>query len=177
MSRGELLTRLTVWIVLAGYALGAAGSVLARDNMQRLAVARAAWTVGCLALVAHILCAYHYYHDWSQTSAYVETARQTAEVTGMNWGGGLYINYLFVLAWAADAVWWWRGHDRYLRRPRAVGITLHAFLIFIVFNATVIFKAGTLRWAGLGLCVGLMAVWMRAALRRTGEEGSSPIHR
>ncbi|MBX3278405.1 MAG: hypothetical protein KF868_10425 [Acidobacteria bacterium] len=177
MDRGELLTRATVWIVLAGYALGAAGVALARNNHRLLSALRWAWTVGCIALVAHILCAYHYYHDWSQSSAWLETARQTAEVTGVYWGGGIYINYLFTLAWAADAAWWWRGHDAYINRPRAAVIALHAFLIFIVFNATVVFKTGVLRWVGLVLCIGLFAVWTRAMQRRRRGDSTSGIHR
>lgn len=176
MGRGELLTRATVWVVLAGYALGAAGMTLARNNNDRLinwlSRARWAWTVGCIALVVHIICAYHYYHDWSQSSAWLETARQTAEVTGLYWGGGIYINYLFTLAWAADAAWWWRGHDAYFKRPRAVTVALHFFLIFIIFNATVIFKTGMLRWVGLVLCIGLPGVWIHAATKRSTRRGN-----
>jgi hypothetical protein len=36
------------------------------------------------------------------------------------------------------------------------------FLIFMFFNATVVFKAGFLRWLGLVLCAGLALLWWRA---------------
>ena len=32
----------------------------------------------------------------------VETARQTAEVFGINWGGGLFINYTVAILWIGD---------------------------------------------------------------------------
>ena len=33
------------------------------------------------------------------------SARQTAEVFGLDWGGGLYVNYAFTAAWVADVAW------------------------------------------------------------------------
>jgi hypothetical protein len=34
------------------------------------------------------------------------------------------------------------------------------FLLFIIFNATVVFKTGPLRWIGLGLCLWLGFLWL-----------------
>jgi hypothetical protein len=90
MSSGELLTRGTVWIAILAYT---AGSVIFATARRRDQWTRLAWTTGCVALLAHFACAFNYYHAWSQASAYGETARQTAEVFGVNWGGGLFINY------------------------------------------------------------------------------------
>src|SRR5438876_5398952 len=118
MSRGELLTRITIWIALGGYALGTITGLVSRGSQRWQPLARWVWTVGCLGLLAHVACAFHYYHGWSQASAYRETARQTAEVFGLNWGGGLFVNYAFVAAWVADVVWWWRGDDLHRRQPR-----------------------------------------------------------
>jgi hypothetical protein len=39
----------------------------------------------------------------------------------------------------------------------------HAFLIFMIFNATVVFGTGVLRIAGLVLCVFLCLLWAYAA--------------
>lgn len=123
-------------------------------------MARTAWTAGCAGLLLHVACAFHYYHDWSQASAYRETARQTAEVTGMNWGGGLFINYALIIGWIADAVWWRRGLEAYRNRPRWLVAAWQGFLIFIIFNATVVFKTGPLRWIGSGLCLWLVFLWL-----------------
>src|SRR5262249_61332389 len=78
------------------------------------------------------------------------TARRTAEGVGLAWGGGLYLNYLFTAAWAADTAWWWRGLQRYEARPRWVGRVLHSFMAFMVFNGAVVFATGLVRWVGLG---------------------------
>lgn len=160
MDQGELLTRLTIWIAIGGYAVGVCLMLLFRENQTWQARARLAWTVGCAALIAHLICAFHFYHHWSQTSALRETARQTAEVTGANWGGGLFINYGFLAAWVADVAWWWRGLDGYRRRHWLITAVWQFVLIFMIFNATVVFKTGAVRWVGVGICFGLLAIWL-----------------
>jgi hypothetical protein len=163
MNRGELLTRITIWTALTGYALGAAYLIYQRGRRWEF-LARLVWTASCLCLLAHAAFAFHYYHGWSQATAYAETARQTAEVFGINWGGGLFINYALMLAWITDVVWWWGWSDAYRRRPRLLTVIWHGFMIFIFFNATVVFGAGLLRWIGAGLCLGLgLLLWFSGA--------------
>ena len=83
---------------------------------------------------------------------------------GFDWGGGLYVNYALTAFWVADVCYWWgRGLEAYRRRPWPLVIAWHAFLLFIVFNATVVFASGFVRWADLGLCVALIFVWLSAA--------------
>jgi hypothetical protein len=123
--------------------------------------------MGCVSLLAHVACAYHFYHNWSQAAAYRETARQTAEVTGLDWGGGLFINYALVIGWVVDVAWWWRGLDAYRNRPRWLVAAWQGFLIFMIFNATVVFKTGPLRWIGLGLCLGLVLLWLLVNVSKT----------
>jgi len=38
-------------------------------------------------------------------------------------------------------------------------VALHTFFFFVVFNATVVFESGAVRWMGLALCVGLASLW------------------
>lgn len=163
MSKGEFFTRFTIWVTLAAYSVGLALLALSRKKQRLEQSARLAWTIACLSLLIHIACAFHFYHEWSQDSAYQETARQTAEVFGLNWGGGLYINYALMLGWIADVVWWWRGLDGYRRRPAALVAIWQGFLMFIFFNATVVFETGPLRYTGLFLCLGLCLLWWRSA--------------
>ena len=133
--------------------------MLSRGRRRLDAAARTAWTAGCVSLIAHVAFAYHFYHHWSQTSVYRETARQTAEVTGLDWGGGLFINYALVIGWIIDVVYWrLRGLDAYRHRPRWLTAMWQVFLFFIIFNATVVFKTGPLRWIGLGLCLWLASL-------------------
>jgi hypothetical protein len=164
MSGGELLIKLTVWVALAGYFAGAASYALSRGRRGWDASARLAWTAGCAALLAHAACAFHFSHGWSHGAAYGDTARQTSEVVGLDWGGGLYVNYALMALWVADVGWWWgRGLGVYRRRCWQCTAAWHAFLLFIVFNATVVFKDGFVRWAGLGLCLALGLAWVKAA--------------
>jgi hypothetical protein len=174
MSSGEILTKVTIWVAIAGYAAGAAAFALSRPRRGWDAAARLAWTAACVGLLAHVACAFHFYHGWSHEAAYLDTARQTAEVFGLDWGGGLYVNYALLTGWVLDVIWWWvRGLDAYRRRPRPLLAAWHGFLLFIIFNAAVVFETGLTRWAGLCVCLGLCLVWWLAArdslTRRPGE--------
>jgi hypothetical protein len=166
VTSGEILTKVTIWVAILGYAFGSAAFALSRNKHQGNSLARLArlaWTTAGVALLAHVFCAFHFYHGWSESVAYRETARQTDEVFGLNWGGGLYVNYSLIIGWVVDVGWWWvRGVSSYRRRPRFLMAAWHGFLIFIIFNATVVFKTGLVRWAGLCICVGLCLVWWLA---------------
>ena len=164
MGGGEVLTKLTIWIAVAGYFAGAILYALSRGRSRWDSLARAAWTAACAALLAHVACAFHFKHGWSHEAAHRDTARQTAEVFGLDWGGGLYVNYALAALWVADVCYWWFGGLRaYRRRPWPLVVAWHAFLLFIVFNGTVVFAAGFVRWAGLFLCAALIFIWLSAA--------------
>lgn len=161
MRSGEFLTRMTIWIAIAGYAIGTVVFATARKRADANWWTRWAWTIGCAALLAHFASAYEFYHAWSHASAYADTARQTAEVFKVNWGGGLFINYAVAALWFADLAWWWfAGLDSYRRRPWLLTLVWHGFLIFIIFNATVVFKDGLVRWLGLFICAILCVSWV-----------------
>ena len=161
MDAGELLTRSTVWISIAFYTIGCVIFALGTkrpnlDNWSRLA-----FTAAVTALIAHYVSAFHFFHGWSHRAAYVETARQTAEVFRVNWGGGIFINYALLMLWIADVGWWWlAGLDSYRRRSWLLLLGWHGFLIFIIFNATVVFKDGIQRWIGLLICSLLCVSWI-----------------
>jgi hypothetical protein len=156
VSGGELLTR---WTVRAALALYVVTLVLRLAAPGRRELARAAWTTGCVLFLAHVAAAFHYFHGWSHGDAYRETARQTGEMVGTYWGGGLYLNYLFTLAWAADvANWWWRGTKGYAARPRWIDLLLHGFMVFMAFNAVVVFESGLVRAAGVAATVLLVSL-------------------
>ena len=161
MTRGELLTRATIWITILAYTIGLALFALAGTRSRWDSLARFAWTTACASLIAHFICAFQFYHAWSQESAYRETARQTEEVFGLNWGGGLLINYVLLIVWIADVAWWWlRGLNSYRRRAAWLVGIWHGFLIFIIFNATVVFKDGLIRWLGLAIVACQFVFWL-----------------
>jgi hypothetical protein len=160
---GEFFTRFTIWITIALYFVGVVLWSLSRNIRSREQAARIVWTVACISLFAHVACAFHVYHQWSHALAYKETARQTAEVVGIDWGGGLYINYALMACWVADVVWWWQGHEAYRRRPRVLVAFWQGFLLFMFFNAAVVFRTGVLRYVALFLCCGLCLLWWYSA--------------
>ena len=164
MRLGELLTRSTIWVSIVAYTIGSVVFATARDADRWV---RVAWTTGCAAMVVHFICAFNFYHAWSHESAYVDTARQTAQVFRINWGGGLFINYALASLWTADVVWWWfAGLSSYRRRPWLLTLLWHSFLIFIIFNATVVFKDGAARWIGLLVCLTLVLCWVSVNRQR-----------
>jgi hypothetical protein len=160
---GETLTKVTVWLALLGYAAGAACLLLRRRRPGWSGAARLAWTFGCVWFLAHVLCAFAFHYGWSHAAAFRETARQTREVTGAESGGGVFVSYVFTLAWAADVLWWWLDEPGHARRPRLLTAVWHAFFFFIVFNGTVVFEHGPARWLGLLICVGLALLWLAVA--------------
>jgi hypothetical protein len=131
------------------------------------------WTAGCLALLLHLVCAFQFYHHWSHAAAYEATARQTAEVVGLAWGGGLFANYAFAALWMLDTFWWWCRPQYYQVRPRAIEWVVQGFLAFILFNATVVFGKGTIRWLGLAACLCLVIVLGYAAHARRSSQNAS----
>jgi hypothetical protein len=170
MDAGENLTRWTIRLALGLYVLAVAVRLCARQRPAWLREARLAWTLGCIVYLAHVACAFQFYHGWSHTAAYRETARQTAERFGLDWGGGLYFNYAFTAAWVADVLWWWRGIAAYEARPRWLNATVQGFFAFMAFNATVVFASGLVRWLGLAASLGLAALWLRQLIRSDAKE-------
>ena len=167
MSKAELLTRGTIWLTIVAYTIGSGLFALPERIRWRDYATRFVWTTACLSLIAHIICAFQFYHDWSHSAAYVDTARQTNTVVGLNWGGGLFINYTLLLLWVADLGWWWlSGLSSYRNRPWPLLLTWHSFLIFIIFNATVVFKDGVTRWLGVLICISLVFTWILIVRRR-----------
>ncbi|MEA3207020.1 MAG: hypothetical protein QOE70_77 [Chthoniobacter sp.] len=175
MNRGELLTRLTVWLALCAYATGAGMWLVAQRRPRWLAGARRAWTCGCAFFLGHVACAFNYYHRWSHADAYQETARQTAAITGLHWGGGIFFNYLFAVAWVADLLWWWLAPESFLRRPARLAAVWHSFMFFMVFNGTIVFGRGPVRWLGALICAGLAVLWWKRRGLPRGEIAPTEI--
>src|SRR5262245_4849790 len=126
LSSGDTWTRLSVRAALFFYAL--AGVLMSRLDRAGWAartrpgrLARLAWSLGCLAYLLHVALAFHYFHGWSHT----EAVRHVEEVSGF--GPGLFVSYLFTLAWAADVAWWWLSPVSYAGRPTWIGLTWHGF--------------------------------------------------
>ena len=157
----------TIWLALAAFVAGEAGKA-------RRPVPAWAWTIsfaGAMLCAVHILIAFGHHHHWSESAAIDETARQTASVYGVAWGGGVYVNYVFVGAWLAE-FWWWRTRPAapFTRHPGIVW-TLRAFFFTIIFNAAVVFASPRMRPAGAVLSIVLVLIWVAPFGRRTERSG------
>jgi hypothetical protein len=100
--------------------------------------ARLFWTMGLLFYLVHVGLAFTYVYNWSHVVAYRETARQTTALFGVDWGGGLYLNYVFTALWFADCAWWWTAAGSYRSRPRWIAVAIHTFMAFMFLNATIV---------------------------------------
>jgi hypothetical protein len=166
---GDDLTRNTVRLSLLYYAAAVTLMLFLRPDdwlgrTGRGALARCCWTLAWLTFLVHLAMAMHHYHHWSQADA----VRHTREVSGF--GGGVYVSYLFTLAWTADVAAWWLRPAWYARRSPWVGRVLHGFMLFIVFCATVVYEAGPIRWGGVALFVWLIGAWSYRTLASGGRQ-------
>jgi hypothetical protein len=141
---------------------------------ERDAAARALWTAGAVLTTLHVIAVFQYIHHWSHDAAIADTARQTAQLTGFNWGGGLYVNYAFIALWVIDAALWWRDRLSYARRSAVHRNGLLAIFLFMFVNGGIVFARGTARAIGVA---GVSAVlWARysavrmPAMRRQEKE-------
>jgi hypothetical protein len=122
---------------------------------------RRAWALGALAALMHAALAFHVHYAWSQAAALADTARQTLAVTGLDWGGGLYVNYAFLVLWATDALWWGLAPASFAIRPRLLDVAVRAFLWFMFVNGAFVFVRGPMRWVGAAAAIGVAAAWYR----------------
>jgi hypothetical protein len=161
---GDDLTRWTVRVALAFYAV-AAWFMLSlrpadwRAETSRGRFTRLCWTLAWVAFVIHVGVAFHFYHHWSHAAA-VEHVRERSGV-----GEGVFVSYLFTLVWTVDVGWWWLRPGRYASRPRWVGGSLHGFMVFMIVMATVVYEDGAIRW--VAIVVGGALLYRFATLRRS----------
>jgi hypothetical protein len=156
----ELLTRWTIRIALLLYAATLAALLVGRARSAILREARLTWTGGCILLWLHLAAAFHFYHHWSHQAAYQATAQDTEATIGWAVGAGVYFNYIFAVVWTIDTAYWWTiSPQAYYSRSRCVGVLIHGFLFFMVFNATVVFADGATRWVAAAVlaCLATLA--------------------
>ena len=145
----------------------ASGLFYASGVMLRLlgrgfdSLARMAWTLGCALLWVHAGAAFAVFHHWSHAEAVRFTTEQTARLTGVRSGAGIYLNDALLLAWTVDCAYWWiAGNNRYRRRSRMVSFLSHGFLLFMMINATIVFAAGPTRYVAILVLACLGLIWL-----------------
>jgi hypothetical protein len=143
----DVVTRQTARVAILYWGVAAAAILMRHRRFGRLA-----WTLGCLAFLIHVATAFDRVHGWSNSAA----VRHVEVVSGF--GPGLYVSYAFTALWVADAAWWWIDVNGYNARPVWLDRGIHAFMAFMVFNGTVVYESGFVRWAGLLLFGALAAL-------------------
>lgn len=125
---------------------------------------RFTWCIGCGTYLVHVAVAFHSVHGWSHVNAmnHVELSS--------GWGEGIFFSYAFTVIWLVDAIWWLIAPRSYSRRSRLLHLSIHLYLAFIIFNATVIFGHGFAWWFGIVIFATLL-------LRATNVAGRRPPRR
>jgi hypothetical protein len=167
----EDLTRYTIRPALLFYAAAATLMLVLRPGdwaaiSPRGRLARGCWTLAWAAYIVHVGVAFGCFHHGSHTAA-VEHTRERS-----GFGEGIYASHLFTLVWSVDVAWWWLRPRSYADRSPWVDRLLHGFMVLIIFNATVVFETGLIRWLGVAVLTELAVVqlWMASLLHRPGPQ-------
>ncbi len=120
-------------------------------------VSRWLYTAACAFFLAHVACAFHFYHGWSHQAALDDTAQQTEEMLGFAFGEGIYFSYLFTLLWVVDIVWLWLWPRQ---RMGWLTAAVQLYMAFIALNGAVVFESGVTRWVGIpvAMLLGVLAI-------------------
>jgi hypothetical protein len=157
----DFAVRSTIWSALGAWGL-AEWLRLRRGG----GAGRFLWALGALATVAHVAAAFHFTHGWSHAAAVADTARQTKGALGFAFGAGVYVNYLFLAVWTADAAWWCLSPVTFRRRPPALDAGIRLFILFIFVNGAIVVPHGPVRILGVLVVVTLVAAWYRRRRQR-----------
>ena len=162
---GDALTRNTIRLSLAWYAAAlflmmqlSPADWHATAHLGRLA--RWCWTWGLVCFLVHLAMAFQNFHHWSHAHAF----EHTRQVSGL--GEGIYFSYLFAVLWLADAAWWWLAPWSYAARRAWLDRALHGFMLFMVFNGTIVYESGSIRWTSAVAFAALGAAFLQSRLRQ-----------
>ncbi len=170
---------ITLWTIRASLVFAFLAALLAnwkgtkRDLVPRQTINMSLifWTTACLLFLLHVGAAFHFYHDWQHSAAFTHTAERTKALLGWRYGGGIYFNYLFGLAWLVDVVFLWRITATHATPPRFVRtlrLVWLAFFVFMVINGAVIFASGPVRWMSVVGLLLLSASWLTTRRNASG---------
>ena len=165
------LLYITIWASMI--ALGVSEWARRRGNASASRPALLMSASGLGLLVAHIAIAIVHHHGGDHAAAVAETARLTEAVYGVAWGGGVYVNYAFVAAWAGY-LWWWRRDRAFVidsRHPGVAGLRVALFILIV--NALVVFASPQTRPLGVVICAVLLWAWRPVAPRQELVTSSS----
>lgn len=166
------LVALTIWTALFLYVGGEYG----RTRRSPTAWARPVWLLGALVYLAHVAAAFGIHHDWSHAAAYAYTAARTDALIGLDWGGGLWVNYAFTAIWICEGLWWQLRPTHYARRPAVWTPAVRSLFLFMIANGAVIFVEGPRRLLGAGVLIALVWIWRSETQACRPDQRDAPGH-
>lgn len=170
---GLVLVSWSIRLALLLFFISIALRIRGLEDPSRAWLHRWTWTLGFCLFLAHVITAFHFYHHWSHAAAVEDTRRQTAELLGFEFGEGVYFNYAFLMAWATDLYWTWRPATRRSSSITVLRVGMLLFMLFIVFNGTVVFKSGWLRGFGILGTAYILFAWGFSLLNRVRDRRGS----
>ncbi|HET6899732.1 MAG TPA: hypothetical protein VFK70_15355 [Vicinamibacteria bacterium] len=165
MAIGEPFLRAFAWLSLFAWAASEWQKSTSAPGSASERRARAWFTAGAIALLAHSALAFHLRYAWSHAAAAQDTARQTRDVTGLAFGGGVFVNELFLVVWLLAALWWWLDPEGYRSRGPSFEWPLRASFLVMFVSGAVVFARGPVRLAGAAAVGVVLAAWYRGAGR------------
>lgn len=157
-------TRLTADLVCLAYVL-ALGLRLRAGRWTP--AARSCWIGGALLLVVHVVTAYGEAHGWSHAAAVEHTRQETLRRTGWDSGMGIWLNFVTVALWLAEAV---RiaglpaGPESQNGASRFASLA-QGWIAFMLVQSAIVFADAPLRWVAL-LAALLLLAFLAISWRR-----------
>lgn len=148
----------TIWAAMLLFAAGETGKLRASASASW---PWRAWTAGAVLCAVHMVIAIGVHHEWSHEHAVRETAARSAAVYGFGWSGGLYVNYVFLILWSGESLWWGADPVSYSRRHASVTWLLRIVYAIVIVNGVVIFASTAGRVVGVALSAWLAWLWCR----------------
>lgn len=159
------LVRSTAWLSFAFYIATLYGWLRWHSSTATQQRLRCLWSLGCIVFIIHTACAFHLVHHWSHRAAWEATRLQGG------YGDGVYLNYLVLIVWLADVLWWWLAPDSSLRRAPWIQACIQGFLLFMWFNAAVVFAQAESAAIGIVgftlLAIGILQKYRQLRQRNT----------
>ena len=153
--------------MLVATVLWSCAEVLKIARPDRVEPARQLWTASLALALLHAALGFEVAYGWSHTAAAADAARRTAAVTGLDWGGGMAVNYVFLTLWLGDAIWWWADAAGYARRPIALERARLALFLFMFVNGTIVFAGNLARAIAVPATGAVCAAWVLGPRRDT----------
>lgn len=153
----DVIVRGSIWLSLVSFVAAQFGFRSAHGPAGRRALV--VYGAGAVLLAVHIAAVFAWHHDWSHARAVEATARETSRVFGLDWGGGVWVNYAFLAAWIADALRRTRGRVTAGQPVGTAGWAVRAAAFVVIVNGAIVFVPWPRNLIGVAIVLALVVAW------------------